>query len=121
MNHPTSKKYPVKIGGIVDRLINKWASQSKQQEGVWNKLWRDAVGEKIAIHSSPLRLSNRKLVVVVETAAWMNELTYLKENIKIQTKNLFLDSGIVVEDIVFKLGHIKKNPEPPTNVPPFGK
>lgn len=109
MSEKRGKSYPVKIDRLVRNLLQKWTSISRQQDLIWNNLWKSAVGEKIAAHTAPLELKQGKLIVAVENAAWMNELTYLKENIKMQTRKTFLDNGITLEDIIFKLGQNHRN------------
>ena len=117
----SDKRYPVKIRGLIGELMQRWTLQAQQQGQLLGKAWLAAVGEKVAAHSQPVRLSGSRLIVAVESAAWMNELTYLKESIKIRAKKSFSEQGITVEDIIFKLGLVKKTLESRTDVPPPGK
>lgn len=105
------RSHPKPMRGIIDQLMKKWSSQAVQQEEVFTMAWRDTVGEKLAQHSRPARVIGRKLLVFVESAAWMNELTYLKEKIIIQVKIAFSKKGIELDDVVFKLGPMKKSTE----------
>lgn len=121
MKPSSRRREPKKISGLVGSLIQRWTEQSQQQGALLNQAWLEAVGEKIAARSRPVRLQSSKLLVSVESAAWMNELTYLKENIKLQVKKTFFQHGLTVEEVVFKLGLVKKTAEQPRNVPPSGK
>lgn len=119
MKPPRPKKQPVKIKGIVDDLIKQWMSRATHQNLILSSAWQEAAGEKVAAHSQPVMLKGSKLIVLVENSAWMNELTFLREKIKVQVKKSFSNAGIEIEDIVFKIGQVvKKTAELPSDVPP---
>ncbi len=40
------------------------------------EMWRETVGDGIADHTRPLRLSRKTLTISVDSSAWMNELQY---------------------------------------------
>jgi predicted nucleic acid-binding Zn ribbon protein len=78
--------------------------EASKTEEFLTLVWREAVGEKIASHSKPMRLSHKKLIIHVESAAWMNELTYLKDKIKMQCQQAFSRHQCICEDVIFRLG-----------------
>jgi hypothetical protein len=47
------------------------------QYEIWAR-WPDLVGERIAAHTEPAGLKNRRLTVRVASAAWLQELSFLR-------------------------------------------
>jgi predicted nucleic acid-binding Zn ribbon protein len=97
-------KQPERISKLVESLISRWRGQQQASDGILNTVWLQIVGEKIAKHAKPLQINGSKLVIIVESAAWMNELTFLKEKIKIEAKNRLFEYGIKVSEVLFRLG-----------------
>ena len=44
--------------------------------------WADIVGPAVAAHSHPLRLGGGTLVIAVDQAGWVTELTYLEASLR---------------------------------------
>ncbi|MEA2974296.1 MAG: hypothetical protein QOG82_2754 [Actinomycetota bacterium] len=44
--------------------------------------WSDIVGPAVAAHSRPLRLATGTLVIAVDQAGWVTELTYLEASLR---------------------------------------
>jgi hypothetical protein len=98
------RSHPKKINTMVGNLFAKWQGQIKNRELLYYSLWVEIVGERVAKHTKVDQIKNKKLIVLAESAVWMNELTFLKENIKIKAKKLLLTRGIQIDEIIFKLG-----------------
>jgi|GEM_PF-3617425 len=96
-------KQPERASKIVDLLMKRWRGQSQQNASILSGVWRSIVGDTIASHTSPVQIIHKKLVVKVESSAWMNELTFLREKIKIEAKLRLSEHGITVEDVIFRL------------------
>ncbi len=96
-------KKPVKISSLLENLLARWRQQSKQNQGVLTQIWTETVGVNIARHSQPQAVVAGRLEVWVESSSWMNELTYMREKIKIDGIKNFTRYGIRFHDIVFKL------------------
>lgn len=111
-------KKPQKISGILEHLINKIKFDVRSDQEFLQKIWIEAVGERINSHSLPVRFKGNKLLVYVENSVWMNELTYLKERIKIQCQQAFSDMNLSLEDLIFRIGDTNKSTEKSGNVPP---
>ena len=76
------------------------------------KAWDQAVGRRIASHSQPKRYRNGTLWIVVDSPTWMQQLTFLAEDIRGQV-NQALGSP-TVEKIRFQLGEVKILSDPST-------
>ncbi|MCD4812751.1 DUF721 domain-containing protein [bacterium] len=85
-------------------MLAKWENQSKKQEIIMGAIWKKIVGDRIAKNTRVDQIRGKRLIVLTKSAAWMNELTFLKEKIKIEAKNIFSTYNIEVEDIIFKIG-----------------
>jgi predicted nucleic acid-binding Zn ribbon protein len=101
---PKKKKYPKKVGSMVGSLLKKWQGQAEKQEIIFSAVWQKIVGERMAKHTRLDQIRRKKLIVVAESSAWMNELTFLKEKIKLEAKNSLVEYGINIDEVVFKLG-----------------
>ena len=103
-NKKRPKVRPKKIDSRVGALLAKWETQSKKQEIILGAIWNKIVGERVAKNTRVDQIRGKKLIVFIKSAAWMNELTFLREKIKIEAKNAFSVYNIEVEDVVFKIG-----------------
>lgn len=101
------KTQPREIHHMVGALLVKWEGQAKKREVLLGSAWKTIVGERIARHSRADLLPSGRLVILVESAVWMNELTFLKDKIKIKAKNHLSQYGIEVKEVVFRLGQTR--------------
>lgn len=94
-------------------------SKKMRRFEVWN-LWNKIAGPVIAAHARPARWQGNTLVVGVEHASWMQELSYLKPEILNNMRDAI--RGIDVLDIRFEVGKIGEEAKvltPPAEVPPL--
>jgi predicted nucleic acid-binding Zn ribbon protein len=96
------------IQEILKRLMKKFNEQRKQDQAYLSTAWQEIAGERISKHTFPENIVKDKLYIHVENAMWMNELTYLKEKIKIRANEYFLKQGLVITAVIFKIGNIDK-------------
>ena len=76
---------------------------------IWT-FWDDEVGEGIARRAQPARFRNGILLVTVATHSWMQELQFMKEEIRTRL-NARLGSNLV-RDIFFVVGHVETGAAP---------
>jgi predicted nucleic acid-binding Zn ribbon protein len=88
------------LGDALDELIEKLGIRKKLREQDVFFLWEEAVGERIAKVTTPLRMLQGTLFVSVKTGPWRNELTMRKKEI-IDRINGSLSEEIV-RDIKFQ-------------------
>jgi hypothetical protein len=77
---------------------------------IWT-FWDDEVGPAIARRAQPARFRNGILFVTVATHSWMQELQFIKDELR-ERLNKRLD-GEVVRDIFFHSGTIEAGAETP--------
>lgn len=98
-----NRNNPVKISNVLEKLLKKWNQQHELFHILLEKIWHKVAGERISEHTKPDRIQNNTLIIWVENSIWMNELTYLKEKIKINAKIEFSFHGLSIENIIFKI------------------
>jgi len=72
--------------------------------------WKKAVGTVIARHAQPRSVHGRKLTIIVDSPAWMQQLSMLKPDI-VEQVNRSLGRE-VIRDITLKLGEITASTAP---------
>lgn len=75
---------------------------------VW-QCWDRAVGEAIARRARPLRLLGGVLTVVVSNGPWMQQLSFMKVELRDRINGLLGEER--VRDIVLRAGRINLDPE----------
>ena len=73
--------------------------------------WKEAVGPQIASHTHPVEIRFDTLVLLVDSAAWIQELSFFKKAL-IQKCNAFL-GGRPIQRLQLKMG-----PLPPSSLTP---
>ena len=70
-----------RIGGPLDELLN--ALNLRDAMAGWQavELWEAVVGPRVAAHAKAVSFRDGVVFVEVDTAAWMNELAYLRRKI----------------------------------------
>jgi hypothetical protein len=101
-----------RISDILLKIAKKFDLEIKIVEQTINKNWGKLVGERISAHTKPDTVSYRKLLVHVDSPAWMQQLMFLKEDI---IKNINEAAGRkIVKDIRFQIGDVTKEVETPS-------
>jgi hypothetical protein len=81
---------------------------------VWN-VWSEVVGEIIAARAEPVRIEDGKLSVRVSDSSWMQELQFLKDEIRTRINERL--RALVVRDIYLVLGRVKRERPQPEATP----
>lgn len=69
---------PRSLGDALNELIRNLGFEKRIQEQKAVEHWADVVGDKIAKHTRPVACEGGKLFVEVDSAAWRQELRYMK-------------------------------------------
>lgn len=103
------KGSPEAIGRLISAGLEGSALGARLKDlEVW-RLWSQAVGSAIAARTRPLRLSGGQLTVLVSGAPWMQQLNFLKEELR-EKLNRSLGCERVTS-ITFKSGRIHEPSE----------
>ena len=77
--------------------------------------WEKAVGPAIARHAQPQAVRGKKLTLIVDSPAWMQQLSLLKPEI-IEKVNSTLGKK-TINDITLRIGEVESRAEPPEEPP----
>jgi predicted nucleic acid-binding Zn ribbon protein len=112
------KRKVVQLSDTIEKLLVSRGLASKLKEYRVFGHWGRAVGDVIAQHSQPVAIRGRKLTVVVDSSAWMQQLSLLRPEI-IGKVNQAMGQD-AVESITLRLGEVEarpgakaRGPEPP--------
>ena len=95
----------------LDKLLKARGFQGRLHEYRIFGHWEQTVGAVIARHAQPQQVRGRKLSLVVDSPAWMQQLSLLKPEI-IAKLNRSLGRE-AIKDITLKLGEIEVSHEQP--------
>ncbi|MBE0618780.1 MAG: DUF721 domain-containing protein [Proteobacteria bacterium] len=92
-------------------LCQAEASYPDQAHRVWD-VWERAVGPGVAERSRPLSLRSGRLSVAVANAAWMQQLSFLRESIRDAVNNALGEQ--LVKEVRLRIAEAEA-PKPPTH------
>jgi len=96
------RSQPQEVAGLLDAALQQFDRKGRLQPyRIWG-FWAEEVGEAVARRAAPARFAHGVLTVRVASAAWMQELRYMKEDLR-QRLNARLGAELV-EDIAFEAG-----------------
>src|SRR4030042_807135 len=99
-----------KMGGVLDRLVERWGlKRNLREQGVF-AVWDACVGETLAAHAQPDSIHQGRLLVTVTDPAWIQSLQFLKDDIKKKLNALL--GRAVVTDLRFRIGESKPQANP---------
>ena len=74
-----------------------------EQYRLW-EIWENVVGKQVAQNTNPARWQGTTLIVTVTNASWMQELTYLKDELTVKIKVAV--PGIKITNIKYEIGKL---------------
>jgi hypothetical protein len=93
-----------RISGTLIRILKERGLEGRLSEYHIFGQWDKAVGAVIARHARPHAVHGKKLTLIVDSPAWMQQLSLLKpELVEKVNKSLGKDA---IKDIVLKLGEV---------------
>ncbi len=98
-----------KLGTTLGKLLKAHGWEGRLQEYRVMVQWHRAVGPAIARHAQPEALHRAKLALVVDSPAWMQQLSLLKPEIIKKLNNAL--GREAVKDITLKLGEVRVSDE----------
>ncbi len=82
------------ISKVFEKVIKKYGmeTQIRQNEALF--IWEKVVGENIARHTKPEKVSFGKLFIKVDSPVWRNELMFQKKDILNKINSLIKNANI---------------------------
>lgn len=95
-----------KLSSTIEKILNErgWGARLKEYRVF--SLWGKAVGPGIARHSQPASIRGRRLTVIVDSSAWMQQLSLLKPELVAKVNSRLGADGI--ESITLRLGELER-------------
>jgi len=104
-----------RAGSVLADLVDRLPFRDRLREhDVWN-VWADVVGPLLASKAEPVRIEEGKLFVRVANSAWMQELQYLKDDIRGRLNHRL--GASVVRGLYLVLGAGKPRPKEAATTP----
>jgi predicted nucleic acid-binding Zn ribbon protein len=92
---------------VLSELVERLEFRERLREhAVWN-VWAEVVGDLLASKAEPARIEDGKLFVRVASSAWMQELAFLKDEIRGRLNHRL--GAAVVRDIYLIQGAAKRH------------
>jgi predicted nucleic acid-binding Zn ribbon protein len=99
------------LSSTIEKILNDRGWGAKLKEYRVFSLWQKAVGPGIARHAQPASIRGKRLTVMVDSSAWMQQLSLLKPEILSRVNDRLGPDGI--ESITLKLGELERADERP--------
>ena len=93
-----------KLSKTLEKLLADRGWSARLREYRVFSLWEKAVGPGIARHAQPSSIRGRRLTVIVDSSAWMQQLSLLKPEIVAKVNARLGTDGI--ESITLRLGEL---------------
>ncbi|MCM8778217.1 MAG: DUF721 domain-containing protein [Candidatus Omnitrophica bacterium] len=87
---------------IVSRVMHHLREKSKKEDIF--KLWKKAVGKRVAQHTKPVYFHSGVLVVNVDKTGWLYELNILKPFLFRKLKRFITNTNL--KEIKFRIGEV---------------
>ena len=95
----TRKNKTTTLGDALGKLVRSLGMEGRLEEQQAVDRWAQVVGDLIALHARAVYFEGGKLVVEVDSAAWRQELFYMKQEILNRLDRSF--GKPLVQDIIF--------------------
>ncbi|GFO60898.1 hypothetical protein GMST_32230 [Geomonas silvestris] len=108
-------KRPAALSDLLRAFLSGTPAEKRLYEGrIW-LVWDQAVGERIASHAQPSAYREGTLTVTVDSAPWMQQLTYLKKELIAKVNDELGQE--MVREIYMKAGRIAPPAQKKPHVP----
>ena len=89
------------VSNVIDKLLSKLQKKQLTSNGKIFSEWETIVGQEIAEHVKPEKISLKKLYLTVDSSVWKFEITRRRRTDML--KSIRLVAGEEVEDIVVRV------------------
>lgn len=90
----------ISLKDAIGKMIEAFGLRGKMDEAGLTARWKEIVGDMIAGHTKEVYIRNRKLFIIVDSAALRHELNFQKQRI---LDNIIKTMGrSVVDDVVIR-------------------
>lgn len=104
-----------KFSGTLLKILKANGLESRLSEYRVFGQWEKTVGKVLACHAQPQSVRGKKLTLLVDSPAWMQQISLLKPEI-IEKLNRGLGKE-AISDIMLKFGEVAPSGGPPDDIP----
>jgi hypothetical protein len=104
---------PKPLGELLNRLLRNWGLDRVSREREVFTRWAEALGEQLAHNIRPVAIHHGVLVVAVKDSVWLQELQFMKDDLKKKLNRVLGKGGI--HDLRFKIGAWDDDPAEPVS------
>lgn len=91
-----------RASSVLSQVVERFDFRQRLREySVWN-VWAEVVGEVLASKAEPLRIEDGRLFVGVASSTWMQELQFLKDELRTRLNQRL--GAFIVRDLYLVLG-----------------
>lgn len=108
------KKNLTNASKILDSILSGKNLKKKIDDYKSLEVWDDVVGDMISLNAQPLTIKKGLLKVVVSNHGWLQQLQFLKEDIRKKLNHELQKETI--NEIYFIVGEVRKKDEKPVRV-----
>lgn len=103
-------KRPVPIGDLLAGALQGSPAARLLKEGAIWQLWDETVGPQIARRAQPAAIRNGVLTVVVSSAPWLQQLSFMKAELLVKLNRAIGEE--MVKEIYLKAGSVREAASP---------
>lgn len=107
----SKRSFPISIMPTVNSLAKNFGLEKEIAAGRLQARWREVVGPGIAAHTHPIKIRFGTLYLLVDSAVWLHQLSFLKQELIEKTNRFFGESEI-------RNLRLRSGPLPPSSEPP---
>jgi len=79
---PTTPERPTRVGDVLRSVLQRLPEAQRLADHALWAHWESVVGPTLARHAHPVRLRRGLLVVAVDSPEWMQEIQFLKHELR---------------------------------------
>ena len=79
---PPTRERPTRVGDVLRAVLQRLPEAQRLADHALWAHWESVVGPTLARHARPTRLRRGVLVVAVDSAQWLQELQFLKHELR---------------------------------------
>ena len=101
------ERQAVPIKDVLSAVISKMSGEKKAKIDYIKQAWAEVVDKNIYSHTRLAGFKTKRLIINVDSSAWMYELNLHKDELKTRLNGEFRDKkGIIINEIVLRIGEV---------------
>jgi len=94
------------IKAVLSSIILEMSGEKKHKIDTVKDAWKQVLTGKENAHARPVALKSKRLIVNIDSSAWMYELSLKKQEIHKKLNEKLSSNKISINEIIFRIGEI---------------